>query len=225
MSETLKILFSNGMLVEAIWDTIYMTIISTLVSYGLGLPLGIILYTTKEKGLAPCKPLNFVLGFIVNLLRSIPFIILTFAIFPVAKFIAGTTIGNGAMIVTLVFGAAPYIARMVESSLLEVDGGVIEASQSMGASLPQIIFKVLLPEAKPALITGAVISSITVLGYTAMASTIGGGGLGAIAYNYGYQLFNDDVTWICVAFTVIIVQLIQVLGNYIAFKSDKRIKK
>ena len=225
MSETLKILFSNGMLVEAIWDTVYMTIISTLVSYGLGLPLGIILYTTKEKGLAPCKPLNFALGFIVNLLRSIPFIILTFAIFPVAKFIAGTTIGNGAMIVTLVFGAAPYIARMVESSLLEVDSGVIEASQSMGASLPQIIFKVLLPEAKPALITGAVISSITVLGYTAMASTIGGGGLGAIAYNYGYQLFNDDVTWICVAFTVIIVQLIQVLGNYIAFKSDKRIKK
>ena len=225
MSETLKILFSNGMLVEAIWDTIYMTIISTLVSYGLGLPLGIILYTTKEKGLAPCKPLNFVLGFIVNLLRSIPFIILTFAIFPVAKFIAGTTIGNGAMIVTLVFGAAPYIARMVESSLLEVDGGVIEAAESMGASTFEIILKVLIPEAKPALVTGAIISAITVLGYSAMASTIGGDGLGTIAFTFGYQISEVDVTWVCVAFIVIIVQLIQAFGNLLVKKIDKRIKK
>lgn len=222
---TLSQLFSNGMIFKAIVETIYMTAISTLIAYLIGLPLGILLYATKDNGLAPCKPLNVILGFLVNVFRSIPFIILTFAIFPLAKLIAGTTMGNGAMIVTLIIAAAPYVARMVESALLEVDNGVIEASQSMGASFAQIIFKVLLPEAKPALIVGAVISAITVLGYSAMASTLGGGGLGAIAYTFGYQLNNDAVTWVCVAFTVIVVQLIQVLGNYIAFKSDKRIKK
>lgn len=224
-SDTLTKLFSNGMMVEAIWATVYMTVLATLASYLLGLPLGIILYVTKGKGLTPCKPLNLILGFIINLLRSIPFIILTFAVFPFTRLIAGTSIGNGAMIVTLIIGAAPYVARMVESSLLEVDNGVIEAVESMGASTFEIILKVLIPEAKPALITGAIISSITVLGYSAMASTIGGGGLGAIAYTFGYQTSTDDVTWICVAFTVIIVQLIQALGNFIVKKTDKRIKK
>ena len=225
MSDTLIKLFENGMMYEAVWATVYMTVLSTLISYVIGLPLGIILYITKEKCLVPCKPLNVILGFAVNLLRSVPFIILTFAIFPITQLIAGTTMGDGAMIVTLVIGAAPYVARMVESSLLELDGGVIEASQSMGSSLTQIIFKVLLPEAKPSLITGAVISAITVLGYSAMSSTIAGGGLGAIAFTFGYQISENDVTWICVAFIVIIVQLIQTLGNYIAFKCDKRIKK
>ena len=224
-SDTLTKLFANGMMTEAIWATVYMTIIATVASYVIGLPLGVILYVTKQKGLAPCNPLNVVLGFVINLLRSIPFIILTFAVFPLTKIIAGTTMGNGAMIVTLIIGAAPYVARMVESSLLEVDGGVIEAAESMGASTFEIILKVLIPEAKPALVTGAIISTITVLGYSAMASTIGGGGLGAIAYTFGYQTSTDDVTWICVAFTVIIVQLIQACGNLLVKKIDKRIKK
>lgn len=225
MSDTLTKLFSSGMMIEGIWATVYMTIIATAIAYVIGIPIGIILFVTKEKGLAPCKPLNVILGLVINLLRSVPFIILTFAVFPLAKFIAGTTLGNGAMTVTLVIGAAPYVARMVESALQEVDGGVIEASESMGASLFQIVFKVLLPEAKPALITGAIISAITVLGYSAMASTIGGGGLGAIAYTFGYQTFNDDVVWVCVAFTVVIVQIIQALGTLLVRKTDKRIKK
>ena len=224
-SDTLIKLFSNGMMADAIWATIYMTALSTLISYLFGLPLGIILYLTRQKGLTPCKPLNIVLGFIINLLRSIPFIILTFSIFPLTKLIVGTTMGNGAMIVTLIIGAAPYIARMVESSLLEINNGVIEAAESMGASTFQIVLKVLLPEAKPALITGAIISAITVLGYSAMASTIGGDGLGTIAFTYGYQVSEVDVTWICVAFIVIIVQLIQVFGNLLVKKIDKRIKK
>lgn len=225
MSATLTKLFENGQILQAIWDTLYMTGLSTLVSYLLGLPLGVLLFLTQNKGLTPCKPVNLILGFIVNLIRSIPFIILTFAVFPLSKAIAGTSLGNGAMIVTLVIGATPYIARMVESSLLEVDNGVIEASESMGASTLQIVFKVLIPEAKPSLITGAIISAVTVLGYSAMSSTIGGGGLGAIAYTFGYQASEDGVVWICVAFTVIIVQIMQAVGTLIVKKTDKRIKK
>lgn len=224
-SDTLIKLFDNGMMAEAVWATIYMTLLSTLISYVIGLPLGVVLYLTREKGLAPCKILNTCLGFIINIFRSIPFIILTFAVFPFTRLVAGTSVGNGAMIVTLIIGSAPYVARMVESSLLEVDNGVIEAAESMGASTIEIIFKVLIPEAKPALITGATISAITVLGYSAMASTIGGGGLGVIAYTFGYQNSKEDITWICVAFTVIIVQIIQVLGNLISKKTDKRIKR
>ena len=224
-SDTFIKLFTSGEMLEGIWATVYMTLFSTLCAYLLGLPLGILLFVTKDKGLWQQKALNRILGFIINLLRSIPFIILTFAVFPLARFIAGTSLGNGAMTVTLVIGATPYVARMVESSLLEIDGGVIEAAESMGASTFQIILKVLLPEAKPSLINGAVISAITVLGYSAMASTIGGGGLGAIAYTFGYQGFKDDIVWVCVAFTVIIVQLIQVGGGIITKKSDKRIKK
>ena len=224
-SDTLTKLFANGMMTEAIWATVYMTVIATVASYVIGLPLGVILYVTKQKGLAACKPVNVILGFIVNILRSIPFIILTFSLFPLTKLIVGTTMGNGAMIVTLIVGAAPYVARMVESSLLEVDGGVIEAAESMGASTLEIILKVLIPEAKPALVTGAIISAITVLGYSAMASTIGGDGLGTIAFTFGYQISEVDVTWVCVAFIVIIVQLIQAFGNLLVKKIDKRIKK
>lgn len=224
MSNELSNLFQNGEMVNAILETVYMTFGSTAIAYLLGLPIGILIYITDKKGLCPCAPINVILGFLVNLIRSIPFMILIVAIFPLAKLIVGTTVGNGPMMVILIVGATPYVARMVESSVREVDGGIIESAQSMGASTFEIIFKVIIPEAKPALITGSVISLVTILGYTAMASTIGGGGLGAIAYNEGYLRFKEDVVWMCVLFIVIIVQLIQVLGNLITKKTDKRIK-
>ena len=147
------------------------------------------------------------------------------AMLPVAKFIVGSSLGNKAMIVTLVIAAAPYVARMVESSIAEVGGGVIEAAKAMGTPTFKIVTKVLIPEAKPSLITGAIISMVTILGYSAMAGTIGGGGLGQIAITYGYQKYQNNIIWICVALTIIIVQIIQELGTVIARKSDRRINK
>ena len=201
-----------------------MTVISSAISYIIGLPLGVILNITDKDGINPVYWLNRILGLVVNFFRSIPFIILMVAMLPVAKLIVGVSLGNKAMIVMLVIAASPYVARMVESSLKEVDAGVVEAAQSMGADNFQIIWKVLLPEAKPSLIMGAVISMVTILGYSAMSSTIGGTGLGQIAISYGHQRFNPDIKWICVFLTVIIVQIIQELGTAIAHRSDKRIK-
>ena len=218
-------LWNNGLIQLGIWETVYMTLISSAFAYLIGLPLGVILNVTDKKGIAPHPKLNSVLGFVVNFFRSIPFIILMVAMLPVAKFLVGTMIGNKAVIVMLIVAAAPYVARMVESSLNEVNVGVIEAAQSMGASNLEIICKVLVPEAKPALITGAAISVVTILGYSAMAATIGGTGLGQIAIIYGHQRSNDDITWICVFLIWIIVQVIQELGRYIAVKTDKRINK
>ena len=207
MSELFYKLVSNGILQMGIWETIYMTLLSTLVAYVLGLPLGVLLTVTDKNGVRPIGWLNSVLGVVVNVFRSIPFIILMVAMLPVAKLVVGTSLGNKAMIVMLVLAAAPYVARMVESSLKEVDRGVIEA---------------LIPEAKPALIVGAVISTVTILSYSAMAGTIGGGGLGQIAITYGYQHFCGDITWVCVVLVVIIVQIIQELGMYLARKTDRR---
>lgn len=218
-------LWNNGLIQLGIWETVYMTLISSAFAYLIGLPLGVILNVTDKKGIAPHPKLNSVLGFVVNFFRSIPFIILMVAMLPVAKFLVGTMIGNKAVIVMLIVAAAPYVARMVESSLNEVNVGVIEAAQSMGASNFEIICKVLVPEAKPALITGAAISVVTILGYSAMAATIGGTGLGQIAIIYGHQRSNDDITWICVFLIWVIVQVIQELGRYIAVKTDKRINK
>ena len=218
-------LWENGLIQKGIWETIYMTFLSSAFAYALGLPLGVVLNITDKNGIKPMPKLNAVLGFVVNFFRSIPFIILMVAMLPVAKFVVGTELGNKAVIVMLVIAAAPYVARMVEGSLKEVDAGVIEAAQSMGSNNFQIISKVLIPEAKPALITGAAISIVTILGYSAMAATIGGTGLGQIAIIYGHQRSNGDITWICVFLTVIIVQIIQELGTYIAHKTDKRINK
>lgn len=217
-------LWDSGMIQLGVWQTVYMTVISTAVAYIIGLPLGIILNVTSKEGIHPIGWLNRVLGIIVNALRSIPFIILMIAMLPVAKIIVGTGLGNKAVIVTLVIAAAPYVARMVESSLKEVDAGVIEAAQAMGTSSWQIVWKVLVPEAKPALITGAVISMVTILGYSAMAGTIGGTGLGQVAITYGYQRYKTDVIWVCVVLTIIVVQIIQEVGTRIAHKTDKRIK-
>ena len=225
LSEMFLKLWNNGILQRGIWETVYMTVLSTAIAYVIGLPLGVVLTVTDKGGLRPIPWLNRVLGVTVNFFRSIPFIILMVAMLPVANWIVGTSLGNKAMIVMLVIAAAPYVARMVESAVKEVDAGVIEAAQSMGASNFDIVRKVLLPEAKPSLIMGAVISMVTILGYSAMSSTIGGTGLGQIAISYGHQRFNPDIKWICVFLTVIIVQIIQELGTAIAHRSDKRIKE
>ena len=224
LSQMFETLWENNQFIKAIWETVYLTIISTLFAYVIGLPLGVILNITSKNGIKANKWLNAILSFIVNIFRSIPFIILMVAVLPVSKLIVGTSLGNKAMIVTLVIAAAPYFARMVESSLKEVDYGVVEAAKSMGASNWQIIYKVLLPEAKPSLVVGAVISIVTVIGYTAMASTIGGGGLGALAIIYGHQRGNSDIICFCVLLIVIIVQVIQELGMLLSRKIDKRIK-
>ena len=208
LSEMFLKLWNNGILQRGIWETVYMTVLSTAISYVIGLPLGVVLTVTDKGGLHPIPWLNRLLGIFVNFFRSIPFIILMVAMLPVANWIVGTSLGNKAMIVMLVIAASPYIARMVESSVKEVDGGVIEAAQSMGASNFEIVCKVLLPEAKPSLIMGAVISMVTILGIS-----------------YGHQRFNPDIKWICVFLTVIIVQIIQELGTAIAHRSDKRIKE
>ena len=223
-SEMFQKLWANGLIQLGIWETIYMTFISSFFAYIIGLPLGVILNITGKGGIKEMPVFHRVLGFIVNFFRSIPFIILMVAMLPVAKLVVGTSLGNKAVIVMLIIAAAPYVARMVESSLREVDSGVIEAAQSMGANNFEIITKVLIPEAKPSLINGAAISIVTILGYSAMAATIGGTGLGQIAIIYGHQRSNSDITWICVFLTVIIVQVIQELGRYIAAKTDKRIR-
>ena len=224
LSETFYKLWDAGILQRGVWETIYMTVISTGIAYILGLPLGVILSVTDANGIRPMPWLNRVLGLIVNFFRSIPFIILMVAMLPVANFVVGTSLGNKAMIVMLVIAATPYVARMVESSVKEVSAGVIEAAHSIGCTNFQIVSKVLLPEAKPALIHGAVISMVTILGYSAMSSTIGGTGLGQIAISYGHQRFNPDIKWICVILTVLIVQLIQIIGTAVERKTDKRIK-
>ncbi len=224
-NELLTRLIEKGVLQLGIWETVYMTFVSTFFAYLVGLPLGILLSVTDKGGIRPIPWLNKILGFVVNIFRSIPFVILMVAMLPAAKLIVGTALGNKAMIVMLVIAAIPYVARMTESSIKEVDGGVIEAAQAMGTSSFRIVYKVLIPEAKPSLLVGAVISLVTILGYSAMAGTIGGGGLGMIAITYGYQRFNDGIVWLCVLLTVIIVQLIQELGMLIARKTDKRISK
>ncbi len=225
MSDLFRQIIDKGILQLGIWETVYMTFISAFFSYILGLPLGIMLCVTDKGGIHPIPWLNKVLGFIVNIFRSIPFVILMIAMLPAAKLIVGTSLGNKAMIVTLIIAASPYVARMAESSIKEVDAGVIEAAQAMGTSSFKIVYKVLIPEAKPSLIVGAVISLVTILGYSALAGTIGGGGLGMIAITYGYQRFNNDIVWVCVLLTLIIVQLIQEIGMLIARKTDKRINK
>lgn len=210
------------MLVEGIWDTLYMVIISSGVSYILGIPLGILLVVTDEDGIKPFPVFQKILGLIINLLRSVPFIILLLLMLPVTRIIVGTLIGSKAVIPPLVVSATPYIARMVESSFREVDAGVIEAAKSMGASTGQIVWKVLLPEAKPSLLVGAAISITTILGYTTMAGFVGGGGLGAIAINNGYYRYQLGIMMVTVVLLIVIVQIIQEIFMRIAKATDRR---
>lgn len=207
----------------AIRETLFMTFVSSFISYAIGIPLGVLLYSTAKDGLTPNAPVYNFLSLLVNIFRSIPFLILLILILPITRMMVGTTIGAKAVIPPLVFSASPYIARMVESSLKEVDLGVIEAAKSMGATNFQIITKVLLSESKPSLLIGAAISITTILGYSAMAGAVGGGGLGDVAIRYGYYRYNQEIMLITVVLLVIIVQLIQEVFMGIARKSDKRL--
>lgn len=218
-------MFSKEMLElfgQGILQTFYMVLVSTAFAYILGLPLGIILVCTDKEGIRPNALINGVLGFIVNFVRSAPFIVLLIAIIPFTRWVVGTTLGSTATIVPLVVGAAPFVARMVESSLKEVDRGVVEAAQSMGATDWQIITRVLLPEAKPSLVVGSTIAITTILGYSAMSGFVGGGGLGDIAIKYGYYRYQTDVMLITVLLLVVIVQIFQEIGMRVARKTDKR---
>lgn len=207
-----------------IGESLYMIFFSSVLSYVIGIPLGIVLVVTAKDGIRPMPFLQMVLGVVINLLRSVPFIILLIMVMPFTKLVVGTTLGAKAVVVPLIIAAGPYVARVVESSLKEVDAGVIEAAKSMGASAMQIVWKVLLPEAKPSLLMGAAISVTTILGYSAMAGFVGGGGLGAIAINYGYYRYNTGIMLITVAILVIIVQVIQETGMRLTRASDKRIR-
>lgn len=213
----------GGILLTGTRDTLVMVLISTLFAYLLGLPLGVALTVTQPNGIRPSKPVNQILGWIVNIGRSVPFIILMVAIMPFTKLVVGTKIGVKGAIVPLVVSAAPFIARMVETSLAEVDAGVVEAAQSMGASTCQIIRKVYLPEAKPSLVLGGAISIVTILGYTAIAGTVGAGGLGDIAVRYGHQRFITSVMWVTVVILIIMVQIVQSLFGWLSKKIDKRL--
>ena len=213
-----------NMLGTGIWETIYMVAMSSVFSYIIGIPLGVILVVTAKDGIKPVPAIEKILGIIINLLRSVPFIILAIMLIPVTRKIMGTTIGPNALVFPLIVAGAPYIARMVESSLREIDAGVIEAAKSMGASTWQIIYKVLLPESKPSLLVGAAISVTTILGYTAMGGFVGAGGLGTIAINYGYYRYQTDIMLITVAIMVIIVQIIQESFMKLSKMNDKRIR-
>ena len=209
---------------QGLWETFYMVLFSVLLSYLIGLPLGLILAVTDSEGLRPSPALNKVLGTIVNLLRSVPFLIMVFLLTGLTRFIVGTTVGSPAMIVPLVISAFPFVARLVEGSAREVDRGILEASVSMGASTWQIIIKVILPECKPSLINGATVATTTILGYSAMAGIVGAGGLGSIAINYGYYRRVPVTMWVSVIILVLLLQVIQEAGNRIANRTDKRIR-
>lgn len=210
------------MLLEGVVDTLYMTLAATFLSYVFGLIMGVVLVICRRDGIRPNALVYGVLDVVVNLTRSFPFLILMIAVLPLTRLIVGTTIGNNATVVPLVLAAAPFVARLVEASLLEVDSGVVEAAQSMGASTWQIIRKVLLPEALPSLINGSAVSAITILGYSAMSGAVGGGGLGKLAIMYGYNRYQTDIMIMTVVLLIIIVQGFQSLGNWATRRSDKR---
>ena len=210
------------MLVEGIFVTLYMTLATTFMGYVLGLPMGIALVITAPKGLRPNKIIYKVLDVVVNVVRSFPFLILLIVIQPLTRIIVGKSYGPTATIVPLTLSAAPFIARMVESSLLEVDHGVIEAAQSMGANLWTIIWKVMIGEAKTSLIVNVTIALGTILGYSAMAGIVGGGGLGDIAIRYGYYRYDSSIMWVTVVLPIVLVQLMQYVGMKLSKKLDKR---
>ena len=208
------------------WETLYSTVIATFMACVLGLVLGVLLVVGEKDGIRPLPaPVMRVLNFVINILRSVPFLILMLMVLPLSKLLLNTSIGTPASIPPLIIGAAPFVARLVETSLREVDKGVIEAAQSMGCSPFQIIWKVILPESLPSLVAGFTTAFITILSYGAMAGAIGGGGLGKIAINYGYNKYNYAVMLIAVIFIVILVQIFQSLGTWLAVRSDKRLTR
>lgn len=209
------------LLIKSFWETGYMVVASTVLASLIGIPLGIILTVTRNGHILPNAVINSVLGVIVNATRSTPFIILMVAIIPLTRMLVGSSIGTTAAIVPLTISAAPFIARVIESSLLEIDHGVIEAAQSMGASPLQIIYKVLLPEALHSIVLGITLAVIALIGYSAMAGVLGGGGLGDLAIRYGYQRFQPDVMIVTVVILIAMVQIIQYLGDTLSKKLNK----
>lgn len=209
------------LLIKSFWETGYMVVASTVLASLIGIPLGIILTVTRNGHILPNAVINSVLGVIVNATRSTPFIILMVAIIPLTRMLVGSSIGTTAAIVPLTISAAPFIARVIESSLLEIDHGVIEAAQSMGASPMQIIYKVLLPEALHSIVLGITLAVIALIGYSAMAGVLGGGGLGDLAIRYGYQRFQPDVMIVTVVILILMVQLIQFIGDTLSKKLNK----
>ena len=212
-----------SLLGEGLLQTLYMTLLGTLMSYVIGLPIGVSLIVTGPNGIRPVAIYNKVMGFIVNVIRSVPFLILMIALMPYIRKVIGTGIGTSATTAALVVAAAPFVARLVEQSLLEVDPGVIEAAQAMGAGNFQIIRKVLLLEARPSLLNGAAVATINILGYSAMAGIVGGGGLGDLAIRYGLYRFQPSIMWITIIVLVILVQILQEVGIRVAAKMDNRI--
>lgn len=213
----------NGLLF-AIWETIYTTILGTFFAYLIGLPLGVLVVAGEKDGPMPLPgPLMNVLNFVINILRSVPFLILMVLVIPLSRLILHTSIGTTATIIPLIVAAFPFVARLVESSIREVDKGVIEAAQAMGSSPFQIIWKVMLPESRPSLITGFTTAFITILSYGAMAGAIGGGGLGSMALNLGYQRRMKIILWVSVVVLVILVQIFQSIGTHLSVRLDKRI--
>ena len=220
----LQLQILRSQFLPALWQTLYSLSLQTVFAYLIGLPLGVLLVVGGKDGIRPLPGwLMKILNILVNLLRSIPFLILMIIALPLSKLIVGTKIGTQATIPPMVIAAFPLVARMVESAIREVDRGVVEAAQSMGASTWQIITKVLLPEARPSLISGAAITTTTILGYGAMAGIIGGGGLGKLAIDYGYYNFKTIVMWVAVIGLILLVQLIQSAGTKLSAASDKRL--
>lgn len=209
------------LLIKSFWETGYMVVASTVLASLIGIPLGIILTVTRNGHILPNAVINSILGVIVNATRSTPFIILMVAIIPLTRMLVGSSIGTTAAIVPLTISAAPFIARVIESSLLEIDHGVIEAAQSMGASPMQIIYKVLLPESLHSIVLGITLAVIALIGYSAMAGVLGGGGLGDLAIRYGYQRFQPDVMIVTVVILILMVQLIQFIGDTLSKKLNK----
>ena len=212
-----------SLLGEGLLQTLYMTVLGTVMSYVIGLPIGVSLIVTGPNGIRPVAIYNKVMGFIVNVIRSVPFLILMIALMPYIRKVIGTGIGTSATTAALVVAAAPFVARLVEQSLLEVDPGVIEAAQAMGAGNFQIIRKVLLLEARPSLLNGAAVATINILGYSAMAGIVGGGGLGDLAIRYGLYRFQPSIMWITIIVLVILVQILQEAGIRFAARMDNRI--
>jgi len=209
-----------------LWETVYVTVLATLFAIVIGLPLGILLVTGDEKGIRPLpKLLMKVINVIINFLRSVPFIILMVMVIPLTRAITGTSIGSVASIVPLVVAAFPFVARLVESSLRELDPNIIEMAQSMGASTMQIVTRVMLPESVPSLVNNFTLAITTILGYTAMSGAMGGGGLGKIAINYGYNRYKYAVLYLAVIVLVLVVQVFQSVGSRLATRLDKRIKR
>lgn len=212
----------TNLLLKSLAETLYMLSISALIAALIGIPLGILLVVTEKNGILSCPLLNKPLSFVVNLVRSIPFIILMVAIIPFTRLVAGSSIGTTAAIVPLTIAAIPYTARMVETSIREIPFGLIEAAESMGASPLQIIWKVLIPEALPSVIENITVVIVSLIGSSAMAGTIGGGGLGDLAIRYGYQRFQADVMIATIVVLIIVVQLIQFIGSNLSRRTNKR---